>query len=212
MFAHSSPTVATTHHHLAGLRCRVLQLFGMQDDVAEAALGLLAAMTLRAPNIAAVAAEAGAIDALVEVLADAPRRAGGKAAGSKGGSDAAGGVIASAAVEADAFHLLIAPLLREGHLDQVRLRLCHADTLAQMHAVARSMCAGAAAAARQACMATRNMVRRHVLGETSLVQGQCRDPSHQVRRLLSQRHCLRAVHAAGCAQPRTAPLLPGQGR
>jgi hypothetical protein len=68
---------------------------GGQAGVQEQLLGLLVAMVLRMPDIAAAAAEAGAVDVLTEVLAAAPAMAAeakqAKAAAAAKGTDAANG-------------------------------------------------------------------------------------------------------------------------
>jgi hypothetical protein len=130
--------------------CRAVRVY-TQPGVQEALLGLLVALVLRMPDISTAAAEAGAVEALTEVLTAAPATAAAaaKARAAGGGSNGSNGAPAST--------------------DTAAAAVTHQDAEELAHRVfgvgigSNGSNGGGSAAAvqRQACMAVRNMVVRN---------------------------------------------------
>lgn len=143
--------------------CRAVRMYGSsQPAVQEQLLGLLVAMVLRMPDISTAAAEAGAVEALTEVLAAAP-------------------AMAAAAAKAKAAAAAVAAMAASGSNGPTAAAAaaCCKDTTAADQDVEElasrvfgvgigsnggsngGSAAAAAAVQRQACMAVRNMVVRN---------------------------------------------------
>lgn len=121
-----------------------------QPAVREQLLGMLAALVLRMPAISSAAAEAGAVDLLVEVLAAAPAMA--------AEAKALSGATANGSTTGDR-------AANPGRIPAASTDSAESDDLASKVfgvGVASSNSNGSAAAVqRQACMAVRNMVVRN---------------------------------------------------
>ncbi|KAF6264410.1 armadillo-type protein [Scenedesmus sp. NREL 46B-D3] len=135
---------------------RAVRLYGSHPAVQEQLLGLLVALVLRMPDIAAAAAEAGGIDVLTEVLAAAPAMA--AEAKVSAAAAAANGVSAKAAdgSAADASNGNGSSSTADADDNQ--------EVASKVFGVGGSGSSSSsmvAAVQRQACMAVRNMVVRN---------------------------------------------------
>lgn len=134
-----------------GVILAAARAYRTQPEVLEQLLGLLGALTLRMPDVSAAAADAGAIEVLLEVLAAAPAMQQQAAAAAKAAAPAPAAMAAVArAADAD---------------DSERAADEAADRVFGVASAGSSAAAGGggahAAAQRQACMALRNMVVRN---------------------------------------------------
>eukprot|EP00879_Flechtneria_rotunda_P031185 GHRR01034045.1.p2 GENE.GHRR01034045.1~~GHRR01034045.1.p2 ORF type:complete len:199 (+),score=118.64 GHRR01034045.1:519-1115(+) len=132
---------------------RAVRVYSADLVVQEQLLGLLVALVLRMADIAAAAAEAGAVEVLTEILATAPAMAAqakavaaaGNAKGGSSGNTAHASSVAAANEDS----------MQEGTASQV----FGVGVTAKSSNTTGS--AAAAAVQRQACMAVRNMVVRN---------------------------------------------------
>ncbi len=133
-----------------GVILAAARAYRTQPAVLEQLLGLLGALTLRMPDIAAAAADAGAIEVLLEVLAAAPAMQQQAAAAAKAGppAPAAMAAVVPAADTDDP----------ERVADEAASRVFG---VASAGSGAGTGGVGPAAVQRQACMALRNMVVRN---------------------------------------------------
>jgi hypothetical protein len=133
--------------------CRAVRAYGSHPAVQEQLLGLLVALVLRMPDIAAAAAEAGGIDVLTEVLSAAPAMAAEAkvSAAANGSAKATNGPAAAAPNNSKRSSA-------EGEDEQ--------EIASKVFGVGGSSggsngSSSVAAVQRQACMALRNMVVRN---------------------------------------------------
>ncbi|WIA28447.1 hypothetical protein OEZ86_010991 [Tetradesmus obliquus] len=130
-----------------GTLMRAVRGYGSHPAVQEQLLGLLVALVLRMPDIAAAAAEAGGVDVLTEVLSAAPAMAAAAKASAAAANGAANGSADKSAASATGS--------AEGDDDQ--------EVASKVFGVGGSSNGSSSGAAvqRQACMALRNMVVRN---------------------------------------------------
>lgn len=136
---------------LLAVACRAVRVCSGQLAVQEQLLGLLVALVLRMPDIAAAAAEAGAIDVLTEVLQAAPCMAAEAKVAAAAAATAANGSSKAAAYGTD--------------MGSGAAACDDQEVASRVFGVGVSGSNGnggsAAAVQRQACMAVRNMVVRN---------------------------------------------------
>lgn len=130
-----------------GTLMRAVRGYGSHPAVQEQLLGLLVALVLRMPDIAAAAAETGGVDVLTEVLSAAPAMAAAAKASAAAANGAANGSADKSAASATGS--------AEGDDDQ--------EVASKVFGVGGSSndSSSGAAVQRQACMALRNMVVRN---------------------------------------------------